>query len=506
VRARLVVPVAILALLALPVAAAAHPTSTNSFISSLGMSSATLTHAPVDDGGADHATSRNMRLLDFLERAPRPNPNQNAQWVSDLAFWGDTAYQGTFSGFRIIDIDNPSRLEELIDYRDCANPNGAGQGDVVVWGSILVRTWDSNTPAAGATCDGDAVPAGFEGLHVFDVSDPGNPDLVASVDLACGSHTASGVPDLKNRRLIVYSTPSSGACDGVDVVEVPLSRPNEAEFLRFEFAGSNATTANGFACHDTGIILGRAMKVACAGGVGFAVWSIGGADGGSIDNPRFLYNKVVGHGVTIGHSAAFDYDGETIIFGHEPGGGVNPRCMATGTVLNSAGTLIQDDDMKTFFFYNTDSGEEIGTWTLTREQTLEENCTLHNYNLVPTDDDDILVHGSYQSGIGVLDFSNLDNPREIAYADPAPLPPVSPTTPFDGGDWATYVYNGVLYETDMNRGLYTWRVDEREFKDSVRLRHMNPQTQEFTIGAKRDHDRWNEDDRWHDDDDDPDRD
>ena len=31
-----------------------------------------------------------------------------------------------------------------------------------------------------------------------------------------------------------------------------------------------------------------------------------------------------------GHSAAFSYDGETIIFGHEPGGGSAPRCQATG--------------------------------------------------------------------------------------------------------------------------------------------------------------------------------
>ena len=26
----------------------------------------------------------------------------------------------------------------------------------------------------------------------------------------------------------------------------------------------------------------------------------------------------------------------------------------------------------------------------------------------------------------------------------------------------------------------------------MKLRHLNPQTQEFTIGAKKDHDRWND--------------
>jgi LVIVD repeat len=249
----------------------------NSFTQTLGHATAALTQPP-SDGGADFATSRNMRLKGFSER--RVAPNDFGQFNSDLAFWGDRAYQGTRSDFRIIDIDDPGNPTELIDYRDCANP--AGQGDVVVWGSVLVRTWDANAgPGTTYTCDGESVPAGaaggppgtggFEGLHVFDVSNPGNPDLVASVDLTCGSHAATGVPDLRNRRLIVYSTPSSSACEGIDIVEVPLSRPEASEFLHFEFADRATGAANNFACHDTGVILGRANKAACAGGVGFAV-------------------------------------------------------------------------------------------------------------------------------------------------------------------------------------------------------------------------------------------
>jgi hypothetical protein len=516
-RFRLTLLVAVAALLALPVAASAHPSNaTNTFAFGLGGATASLTHGqPVDDGGANFTKTRNLDLLAF---APRPlgTPNVFGDFISDLAFWGDRAYQGTFDGFRILDIDNPRKPKILLDYDQCANANGAGQGDVVVWGSILVRTWDSNT-VLPSTCDGEQVPTqttpglppqvgnGFEGLHVFDVSDPGNPDLVASVDLKCGSHTASAVPDTKNRRLLVYSTPSNGACEGIDVVEVPLSRPQEAEALRFEFADTATGGANNFACHDTAVILGRANKAACAGGVGYAVWSLGGADGGSRDNPRFLYSKVVGHEVTVGHSAAFSYDGETIIFGHEPGGGVVPRCTATGTQITP--TLVQTDDMKSFFFFNTDSGEEIGKWTLGRAQTLQENCTLHNYNIVPTKHDDILVHGSYQSGIGVLDFSDPGNAREIAFADPAPLPvPPAPATLQIGGDWGSYFYNGKIYESDITRGLYVWDLEDRDTERAYRLRHLNPQTQEFTIGAKRDHDRWNEGDKWHDDDYDDDRD
>jgi hypothetical protein len=370
-----------------------------------------------------------------------------------------------------------------------------------------VRSWDSNA-GAGQTCDDEAVPLGFAGLHVFDISDPRNPDLVASVDLECGTHTLTAVPDLGNRRLLVYGSPSTDDCEWLDIAEVPLSRPEESEFLRIERTGRTAAEAEGFGCHDAGVILGRANKVACSGGVGFTVWSVGGKDGGSRDNPRFLYNQVVPEIAAgppnadepTGHSAAFSYDGDTLIFGHEPGGGLQGRCQATGQPL-PGGAGVQTDDMKSFFFYDVDSGEPLGKWTLTRPQTQEENCTLHNYNVVPTKRDDILVHGSYQSGIGVLDFSNPARAREIAFADPAPLVPTQ-----DGGDWSAYFYNGIIYEADITRGLFTWRLDDDDTEHALKLRHLNPQTQEFTIGAKRDHDRWNEGDKWHDDDWDDDRD
>ena len=234
-KVRLALLAAVVLALAVPVGASAHPVNVNTMAQTLGNATTALTHPPANDGGAAFTTTRNMRLLGFSER--RVAPNDFGQFNADLAFWRDTAYQGTWSGFRIIDIDDPRNPKQLIDYRDCAHPSG--QGDMVVWGSILVRTWDANnvnpTTGPARTCDGEAVPSGppggppgtggFEGLHIFDVSDPGNPDLVASVDLTCGSHTATGVPDLRNRRLLVYSTPSSAACEGIDIVEVPLSRP-----------------------------------------------------------------------------------------------------------------------------------------------------------------------------------------------------------------------------------------------------------------------------------------
>ena len=231
--------------LAVPVAASAHPVQVVSLEQTLGNATAALT-SPPNDGGANFATSRNMRQLGFSER--RVAPNDFNRFNTDLAFWGDTAYQGQFNGFRILDVDNPRRPRELLNFEGCGSGANGGQGDVVVWGSILVRAWDVNA-GANQTCDGQVVPPGFEGMHVFDVSDTQNPELVASVDLRCGTHTLTAVPDLGNRRLLVYGTPSAASngsepqCHGLDIVEVPLSRPEESEFLHFEFAGRNQADA-----------------------------------------------------------------------------------------------------------------------------------------------------------------------------------------------------------------------------------------------------------------------
>jgi hypothetical protein len=55
----------------------------------------------------------------------------------------------------------------------------------------------------------------------------------------CGSHTASGIPDLANDRLL--STAARRAvrpdCRGIDLIEVPLSDPAAAEYLRFVRSG-----------------------------------------------------------------------------------------------------------------------------------------------------------------------------------------------------------------------------------------------------------------------------
>ena len=139
------------------------------------------------------------------------------------------------------------------------------------------------------------VPAGFEGLHIFDISDLSDPVLVGSVETPCGSHTATGVPDLANDRLLIYNNSSSNSCPGIDIIEVPLGDPASAAYIRFEPASRR--------CHDTGVILGDAMLAACVGGDGYTMLDLSG----SLTDPDFLYSTSV-PGVSGGHGGGLDDD------------------------------------------------------------------------------------------------------------------------------------------------------------------------------------------------------
>jgi hypothetical protein len=416
--------------------------------------------APPDAAKATstYTYTKNMHPLGYSANL-YPNTPDFDGWNSDLAFWGKTAYQGTIEGFRILDVSSPAKPREVIDYTDCAGD----QGDVIIWRNILVRSW--NSPAeAGATCDGVPVPVGQEGLHVFDVSNPRNPQVLTFVALRCGSHTATAAPDPANGVLYVYNSPSDEACPGFDVVRVPLPNPAGASRVR--------EVVSMMMCHDIGVILGAVNKLACAGHFGLQVFGIGGSAGGSKANPQFLWAEDY-PGVTIGHSAAWTWDGRFIILGHEPGGGIEAHCQATSAVTD-----------RTLYIVNAATGAVAGTFVHPRPQTAQENCSWHNFNVVPTSKRYVLVSGNYQSGVSVVDFTNPANAYEFAFADPAPLPCCTEAFGLPltlGGDWSSYWYNGRIYESDITRGLIVWKLSDPHVAGAMRLSHLNPQTQEFSF-------------------------
>ena len=434
---------------------------------------AVLVAASPGVAAADHGDRPAERLKE-LGHSPHPatflgEPDGVRHINSDLAFWGDLAFNGNYDGFRVIDISSPREPREIVHQR-C---NG-DQGDVFVWGDVLVRSWNSKKPEA-RLCDGQVVPAGFEGVHVFDVSDPADPVLIGAVELPCGSHTLTGARD--GDRLIVYSNNSSStgctggdpAGDFIDVLQVPLDDPAGASLLRREPL-EGPLTAIPTGCHDAGLILGEANLLACASADAINVFDVGN-QGGSLADPAFLFTVTepgVGQAGTNGrwHSAAFTWDGEVLVAGWEPGGGAEPECETVDPPVD-----------KSVFFYDARTGAKLGQWTLPRGQDgVAENCTIHNYNVVPVKDRYVLVSGNYQAGTWVTDSTDPANPATLGYSDQPALVP-----PDVGGAWSSYWYNGFIYESSITEGLNVFRYRGHELKGALQLDYLNPQTQEFTL-------------------------
>ena len=110
-----------------------------------------------------------------------------------LAFWGDLAYAGNYGGFRILDIsaDQPQVITDFA----CNGP----QNDVSVYEMgakrFLFQSIDSGQTredCASATAPiVDGRRTGYEGVRVFDVTNPAAPQFLDMIQTACGSHTHS---------------------------------------------------------------------------------------------------------------------------------------------------------------------------------------------------------------------------------------------------------------------------------------------------------------------------
>jgi hypothetical protein len=428
---------------------------------------------------ADHATREHTPNIEAKGHSPDPGsflvPDGQRDANSDLAFQGRLAFNGDYDGFRIIRTtpDNP----RLVSRTRC---NG-DQGDIAVWNNILVRSWNTKRDEP-RPCDGETVPAGFEGVHIFDIGNESNPNLLGALELPCGSHTLT-VAGVSSGRLILYSNNSSSTGCGVgldlagqnalgdfmDVIAVPLADPGKASLAnRVALAGPTDPTVR-TGCHDAGVIRGSVNLAVCASSDTTNVFSVGAPRGGTIEDPKFLYTiqepGVDGHRGRW-HSAATTWDGKVIILGWEPGGGAAPECEAT-----------DPDVTKSMFFYDAATGKKLGQWTLPRAQSAAENCTIHNYNIVPLRSGRyVAVSGNYQAGTWVTEFTNPANPRTVAWSDPPPLVPTQL-----GGAWSSYWYNGFIYESEITKGVNVFRLGDPTTAGAIRLNRLNPQTQEFSL-------------------------
>jgi hypothetical protein len=393
---------------------------------------------------------------------------------SDLAFWGDLAVQGSYDGFRLIDISTPTAPRLVADV-DCRGP----QGDVSVWEQLVFVSVDR--PQTDPGCDShDAkgadprdVPAdgGWEGIRVFDISRPAEPELVASVFTDCGSHTHTLVPDPENGRVLLYvssyallqepdiSPDCLNPHAHITVVEVPLDDPAAARVVSqphlFDtpawevWPGAPAGLHDTVGCHDISIFAPLQLAAAACMSEG-QIWDISDPERpvtiAHVDLPQ----------VTFWHSAAWSNDGSVVAFGDE----------------NLSEEGCSDVPLGAIWFYRVAdpaAPELAGHFSLERTQGAEI-CSAHMFNVIPGIERDLMVAGFYAGGTSVIDFTDPAAPREIAYYD------VGGRTP--GDQWAAYWYRGLIFASDHLRGLDVFSLDLPDAAGAAQLPHLNPQTQE----------------------------
>jgi hypothetical protein len=498
--------------------------------------------AGADHGNADEA-SPNMLHVANLPPPPEflTGPPNEQRFNSDLAFWEsggvrggfDLLAQGNYDGFRLVDISDPENPVQIRAVECRAN-----QGDVSFYQAknrlLLIQSVDRpvtdddcatarDTPVQTGTNPVTGLPGvffgpGFEGLRIFDVTDPENPVHIASADTACGSHTHTTIPDQRDQQAVVYvssyplgaSVTPVGEAPGprcnpphakISIVQIPddspetptvKEQPLHADTLPFTGSfGSGGSLAVG--CHDItafyetqsanpGQNFQTRPKFHVAGAACLEegqLWDITDPENPTtltthshIRNP-FITAGVPGTFRGLFHTASFSNDGEIVLFTDEWAGGGGHGCDGP-----------QDTRGNVWFYKNVPPGTEpvplFGRFIIPRPQPATEACTMHNGNVITVSDEsdgDFGVSSAYQGGTSVFDFTGAQDFPEIVLPEPPASPPAPPIVArevafFDAKNdpagptgiddaWSSYWFNDYVYASSGLTGASPTRPGAR---------------------------------------------
>ncbi len=409
----------------------------------------------------------NLRLI---SNVPRP---EGFSTNSDLAFSGDLVFMGNYNGFNVYDVSNPRTPVERLSVLCPGN-----QGDLSVFGNLLFKSVQAASGRLDCGTEGVEDPVSemrFRGVRIFDMTNLDELPQIAAVQTCRGSHTHTLVTrpgDTENVYVYVSGTSAprpaeelEGCSDldpdedpntslfRIEVIQVPLAAPHEARVVNEprvfadpvtgDIAGlwsggdhgeGTQSTSRTAACHDITTFPGAGIAGGACSGNGILFDITDPVQPVRIDDvvdPNFAY----------WHSATFNNDGTTVIFTDEWGGGGAPRCREIDPPEWGANAIftITGGKLRLASYYK-----------LPVPQTEMENCVAHNGSLIPVPGRDIKVQSWYQGGISVFDFTDAQNPREIAFFDRGPL---NEAELQGGGHWSAYWYNGYIYGAEMVRGL-----------------------------------------------------
>ncbi|WP_304487059.1 carbohydrate-binding protein [Cellulosimicrobium sp. TH-20] len=395
------------------------------------------------------------------------------QYSTDLAFQGRYAFAGNYGGFTVYDVANPTAPQQVAQVV-CPG----SQNDISVYGDLLVLSTDSSrsNDSCENVAQSAAIKDSWEGIKVFDISEPTAPEYVASVETQCGSHTHSLAPSQDGEELFVYvSSYSPNAAfpdcqpphDLISVVQIPLDDPAAAELVSTPVlfpdggnpGGNGSSTTSG--CHDITTYPSKDLAAGACMGDGILL--------DISDRAHPVVTEVVRDTTNFAfwHSATFNNAGTKVVFTDELGGGGAPTCNPTVGPEKGADAI-----------YDIVGGELVfkSYYKIEREQAATENCVAHNGSLIPVPGRDIMVQAWYQGGISVWDFTDSANPVEIAWFDRGPL---SAERLILGGSWSAYWYNGAIISNDIQQGLDVLLLDDpvTNAAKSVVTDEFNPQAQ-----------------------------
>jgi hypothetical protein len=455
----------------------------------VGLLNVTPAHAQVDPriglaAGVHDAgiATHNMELVTHL---PKPDgfvaPDEALAGLfvnSDLAFQGDRVFVGNYAGFIVYDISDPAN-PELVSSVVCPG----GQGDPSVYGDLLftsVEMPNGRVDCGDGPLDTVANPDRFRGVRIWDISDIENPEQVATIQTCRGSHTHTLVTDPNDdEHVYIYVSGTSfvrpeeelEGCSGADpeedpnsslfrieVIRVPLDAPEEAEIVATPriFADLETGAAEGLwpggehgpntqetsrtdQCHDITVFPEIGLAAGACSGNGILL------DISDPANP-VRTDEVIDPNFAYWHSATFNNDATKVLFTDEWGGGGEARCRAEDPRDWGADAIFElsDDALKLMSYYK-----------LPVVQGADQNCVAHNGSLIPVPGRDLMVQAWYQGGASLFDFTDANNPFEVAFFDRGPM---KADTLEGGGLWSTYWYNGHIYGTEMGRGLDVYRL------------------------------------------------
>lgn len=401
---------------------------------------------------------------------------------TDMAFKDNILVAGNYHGFNIYSLQN-SESPQLLSSVICPG----GQGDVSIVGDLLIMSVEESRGRVDCGLQGagsEPTLERFRGIRIFDISNLQFPKQVGQVQTCRGSHTHSVVvSETPDRKIIVYNSGTSSVRDQeeldscfeeipgdnrtalfrIDIIEIPIDNPANSSIVKSpavfadpetgvlaglwrggDHGDETQETSRTDQCHDITVFPSKKIAAGACSGNGILF------DISDPFNPTRI-DVVTDIGFAYWHSATFNNDGTKVVFTDEWGGGGRARCRAWDPLDWGANAIYDIVDRKLIFKSH---------YKMSAPQQETENCVAHNGSIIPIKGKDIMVQAWYQGGISVMDFTDSQNPIEIAFFDRGPI---SEKKLITGGYWSAYYYEGNIYASEIVRGLDVFQLTPSKF-------------------------------------------